>query len=640
MIFRGLTVILSAFQIAGIPFFAYAQESSKELETFTVEEIVISATRTETPYREIANSVTVIGADDIENSQQPLLLDLLRSVPTLDVVQVGGPGGQTSVFMRGANSNHTLVLIDGVEALDPISPSRAFDFAGLTPDNIERIEVLRGPQGTLYGSDAIAGVISIFTKRGNGKPRFTLSSEAGSFETYQNRLGIQGGVQHFNYSLLYSRFDNIGISAAKEADGNSEKDGYKSNAVSAKIGITPRENSSIDLFVRYLDSKSSVDNFGGLGGDDPNNTLDREEFFIRGQARSLLLQSLWEQTIGVSYTEFKRGNNNDVDDDHPESMFQSSSRGTVLKFDWQNNLYTHENNTLTFGIETEEEKGSSERTGDFPSMFTEKTARTTGLYIQDQFNAADRFYSAVGMRFDDHEKFGSHATFRFAPALFLTKNLKLKSVIGTGFKAPSLFQLFSSFGNENLDPEESTGWDIGIEQYGMNDRLTAGITYFSNDFKNLIDFDNTSFKYNNFKEAETKGVESYLIFSLPSGLRLNLSYTFTDKEDKSTGEPLIRRAKNKFNLSVSYRFSERATLQASLIEVGKRDDFFFDSNDFSTTRLELDRYMLVNLAGSYNVTNEAQVFGRVDNLFDEEYVVATGFGSYGIGAYGGIRLTF
>ena len=645
MNYRKLLFICTIVAITGIPQNTQAQDTKKdtELENYTLDEIVVSATRTATAHKELASSVTVIGSGKIENSRHNLLSDLLRAIPALDIVQVGGIGGQTSVFMRGANSNHTLVLIDGIEALDPISPTRSFDFATLSPENIERIEVLRGPHGTLYGSDAIAGVISIFTKRGSGRPGLSLSSEAGSFGTFRNSISSQGGNRLLNYSLSFSRLDVDGISAASTSDGNNEKDGFERNSFSTRLGFIPFENSSVDFIVRYLDAKSSIDNFGGISGDDPNNTLNREELFVRGQAKFFLFESNSEQTIGLSYTKFNRDNTNNFDDDHPESMEMSNLKGTLLKFDWQNNFYTHENNTVTFGVETENEIGSSDHLsvsafGSFPSTFLEKNARTTGLFIQDQFNTGNYFYSSAGIRYDKHDKFGSKVTFRIAPSLFITDNLKIKSVYGTGFKSPSLFQLYSNFGDENLSAEESKGFDIGLELYGLRNRFSAGATYFRNDFENLIDFDSGTFTYQNISEAKTEGLETFLSYIHSSGLELSVSYTYTDTEDGNTGAPLIRRAKNKFNVSSSFRLSDKSQLNATLIGIGKRDDFDFST--FPANRVVLDRYLLVNLSASHMLFGNLQLFGSINNLFDENYTVATGFDTYGIGTHGGIKVNF
>ena len=618
------------------------EEKTKEEKT---EEIVITATRIETASREVGSSITVITNQQIEERQNTTVLEVLRTVPAVDVVRSGGPGGQTSVFIRGAKSEHTLVLIDGIEMNDPITPGRSYDFANLTTDNIERIEIIRGPQSTLYGSDAIGGVINIITKRGKGKPRGFMSAEGGSFNTFTEKAGVSGGNQWANYSLGISRWDTDGISAANEKDGNHEKDGYENTSISTRLGVTPAENLDTDFILRYINAKADIDNSGGVGGDDPNNKADSEQLFLRTQARLSLFNDLWEQKLGFSLTDLDRDYRNDTDADHPSDLDRSSYDGKILKFDWQHNLYLHETNTLTLGVENEEEKGKSKyysesAWGPYSSNFKEKTARTTGYYLQDQVKLWDSWFTTLGVRLDDHSKFGSETTYRITSAYLVRQTgTKFKGTYGTGFKAPSLYQLYSpQYGDQNLDPEESTGWDIGVEQSLFDKKLILGVTYFSNEFDELIEFESGTSKYINVAETETQGVEVFASVRPIDDLTLRASYTYTDTEDKETGKDLLRRAQNKFGLDVNYQFMDKGNVNLSLVYVGKRDD-----NDYSTwpaTRVELDDYVLANLAASYDITRNIQVFGRVENFLDEDYEEVKGFGTPELSAFAGCKLSF
>ncbi|MBI4641541.1 MAG: TonB-dependent receptor [Candidatus Tectomicrobia bacterium] len=645
---RGSVTILLLIMLSAIPVLSPAQEKEKKAKDGNVEEVVITATRIETPSREVASSITVITEREIENKQKTTVLELLRSIPGLDVVQQGGPGRVASIFIRGAKVEHTLVLIDGVEVNDPISPGRAYDFANLTTDNIERIEILRGPQSTLYGSDAIGGVINIITKKGEGKPGFFISTQGGSFTTFRENAGVSGGNKRVNYSLGISRFDTNGISAASEKDGNREKDDYKNTSLSGRLGLTPTEIFGIDVFLRYIDSRFDIDNFGGVGGDDPNRRSDSRQLFFRTEARLSLFDDLWDQKLGFSLTDHDRNDNDDPDADHPLDFLRSSFSGQLLKFDWQHNFVLHETNTLTLGLETEEEKGESDfrsesAFGPFTSRFEEKTARTTGFYLQDQIKLLSSFFTTLGVRLDDHSRFGSEVTYRIAPAyLFKETGTKIKATYGTGFKAPTLFQLFSSFGNENLNPEKSRGWDIGIEQDLWEKRLTLGVTYFRNDFDNLIDFvfDPSTFEsgFENVAEAESKGIELFASIRPIDDLSIRASYTYTDTEDKSTGEELLRRPKNKFGLDLDYRFLEMGNVNLTLVYVGKRDDLDFST--FPAARVALGSYTLVNLAASYAITKNFQLFGRVENLLDDQYEEVKGFGTPGISAFAGAKVSF
>jgi vitamin B12 transporter len=609
-----------------------------------IDEIVVTATRLETAEREVGSSITVITADQIRKQQKTTVLEVLRDVPALDVVQSGGPGRETSVFIRGAKSEHTLVLVDGVEMNDPSSAGRSFDFADLTVDNIERIEVVRGPQSTLYGSDAIGGVINIITKKGTGKPSGFVSAEGGSFKTFTESAGISGGTGLINYSLGISRLDTDGISAADEKDGNHEKDGYENTTFSTRLGITPAKNFDADFILRYINAEADIDNSGGAGGDDPNNTADTRQLFLRTQARLSLFDDLWEQKIGMSLSDHHRQYDNPIDAEHPDDSDHSTYDGQVLKFDWQHNLHLHESNTLTLGVETEKEKAKSSyysesAYGPYTSTFAEESARTTGYYLQDQIRAWDAWFTTLGARLDDHSRFGTKTTYRIASSYLVRQtSTRFKGSYGTGFKAPSLYQLYSVYGDQDLDPEKSTGWDAGVEQMFYHERLTLGITYFSNDFDNLIDFDSATSKYVNVAKAESKGVETYLSAQPSDDLTLRVSYTYTDTEDKTTGKELLRRPKNKSSFDANYRFLGKGNVNLEVLCVGKRDDY--DYSSWPAARVRLGSYTLVNLAASYDIAEHIRLLGRVDNLFDKEYEEVSGYGTPGISGYAGIRLSF
>lgn len=608
------------------------------------EEIVVTATRIETASRQVGSSITVITSQQIEERQNTTVLEVLRTVPALDVIRSGGPGGQASVFIRGAQSEHTLVLIDGVEMNDPITPGRSFDFANLTTDNIERIEIIRGPQSTLYGSDAIGGVINIITKRGKGRIQGFMSAEAGSFNTFIENAGVSGGNQWGNYSLGIRHWDTDGISAANEKDHNHERDNYENTSISTRLGVTPTENFDADFILRYINANTDIDNSGGMGGDDPNNKADLEQLFLKTQARLSLFNERWEQKLGFSLTDLDRDYSNDIDWYHPLDLDLSSYEGKILRFDWQHNLYLHKTNTMTLGIENEEEKGKSKyysesAWGPYSNSFKEKTARTIGYYLQDQIKLWNSWFTTLGVRLDDHSRFGTETTYRITSAYLIHRTgTRLKGSFGTGFKAPTLYQLYSQYGEKNLDPEESIGWDIGIEQSIFHDKLSLGLTYFNNEFDDLIEFESNTSRYINVAEAETQGVEIFASIRPIDDLTFLASYTYTDTEDKETGKDLLRRAQNKFALNVNYQFMDKGNVNLNLVYVGKRDD-----SDYSTwpaTQVELDEYVLVDLAASYDITGNIQIFGRVENLLDEDYEEVKGFDTPELSAFAGCKLSF
>ncbi len=550
-----------------------------------------------------------------------------------------GRGGDTSIFIRGAKSEHTLVMIDGVEVNDPMSPGRSYNFAHLTVDNIERIEVLRGPQSTLYGSDAIGGVINIITKKGEGKPRFFLSAEGGSYTTFRETTGVSGGDKLVNYSLALSRFDTEGISAANKKDGNYERDGYENTSLSARVGLTPKENLDVDFILHYINAKTDLDNSGGVGGDDPNYVQNTKQFLFRPQIGLSLFDNRWIQRLGFSITEHDRDYKNKKDPQHPSEFVEGHYDGLLLKFDWQHNIQFYKTNTLTCGFEFEEEEGESKWEDQWGlSIFPKKTANTKGYYIQDQIKLWDRFFGTIGIRVDDHSRFGTETTYRIAPAYLIKETgTKIKGTFGTGFKAPTLYQLFVPlYGDKNLKPEKSEGWDFGLEQEFFKTRVSLGATFFRNNFKDLIDFDYATSRYVNIGRAKTEGIEVFASVRPIDDLTTRLNYTYTDTEDKRTKENLLRRPKNKFSLDLNYRFLNKGNINLGVIYVGKRDDIDPSTYD----RVRVDQYTLVNLSTSYNITKNLQAFGRVENLFDKEYEEVKGYGTPGLSVFGGMKLSF
>lgn len=619
----------------------YAEE-----KTITLEEVVVTATRIEEPVEEVASSVTVITKKDIESKKAGTVLEVLKSVPGLDISQSGGPGQLTDIFIRGAKTEHTLIMIDGVEMNDPMSPGRSFDLSHLTVDNIEQIEIVRGPQSTLYGSDAIGGVINIITKKGEGKPKFFISGEGGTYNTFREAAGLNGGTKLVNYSLGISHLNTEGLSAANEKYGNTEKDGYENTSISARVGVTHSDCLDIDFIVRYIDAETDLDTKGGMGGDDPNYVSRSKQLFLRTQGSLLLFNGLWEQKIGLSFSNQDRDYLDDKDAQHPDDSSKGLYNSKMWKVDWQHNLYLHKTNTLTTGIEYEEERGESEYSwesawGPNESLFPEKSANIKGAYIQDKIVLYESLFTTLGIRVDDHSRFGSEITYRIAPAYLLKKtNTKIKTTYGTGFKAPSLYQLYAPatewgpIGNENLKPEKSKGWDAGIEQYLFQNRLTLGAAYFWNDFEDLIDFDWDK-GYINIAKAQTKGAEIFASARPLEDLTIRASYTYTDTQDKETGQRLLRRPLNKGSLNLNYIFLEKGSVNVDIIYVGKQDDMDPDTYE----RVKAGDYTLINLAASYDITKNIQVFSRIDNLFNQDYEEVKGYGTPKFSIFGGIKIS-
>jgi len=611
-------------------------------ESLTHEVVVTATRRAEAVRDEVGSSLTVIPAEEIARRQYRTVAEALRGVPGMDLVQSGGAGGNAVAFIRGANSEHTLVLIDGVEANNPITPNRAFNFSDLSIENVERIEIVRGPQSTLYGSDALGGVINIITRRGAGAARGSVSLEGGSYSTFTERAGVSGGDDRLSYSLGVFRQDSASISAANARDGNTEHDGFENTAFSARLEGELADPLSLELVSRYNTSRSDIDNGGGIGGDDPNRIFLQDQLFLRSGARARLFGGVWQQRWGFSFSDQTFEDNNDPDELHPTDRLRSEYDSQRFKFDLVNELALAPEHTLVLGAEYEREEGdsrysSSSSWGSFSELFAEEDAHNTGWFSELRTGLGNRFDLTAGVRLDDHSFGDVETTWRVSPVIAIPETgSRVRGAIGTGFKAPSLYQRFSAYGSTELEAEESFGWDAGIEQEMFSEDLLLTATWFSNDFDNLITFDPVTYLYDNIADATSAGVEVGAAWQVHRELALRGTFTWTDTEDAATGEELLRRAREKATIEARWQASSRLSLTAAGLLVGNREDL-----DYSTgapTRVTLGRYLVWSLAGEYRLSDYITIFSRLENLFDKEYEEIAGFGTPGFGAYGGVSV--
>ena len=614
--------------------FSGSKQNPRELH----DSIVVTANRIATPLREIGSSVTVITRAEIENSQAVMITDILRNVPGLDVVQSGGTGTLTSLFLRGANSHHTLVLLDGISLNDPSSPNNAADLSNLRTENISRIEILRGPQSVLYGPEAIGGVVQLFTKTGSENRKLSFSSETGSFKTLNFNGFLSGSHEKLSYSLSAAYLNTDGISAADQDDGATENDGYRNSQLSSRLDFDLSEALSLRLTGRYTDSESELDKTSGIL-DDPNYVTDQKEQQYGAQLVHQKRGSPWKQQFNISFSDIERTTIDGFDSDHPTDSQITLSTGERIGFSWQGSIEISKKNALTIGAETELSSFSSDlffrsSFGDFISIIGGEHAWSRGVYVFDQAQIGERLFLTAGARLDKHKQFDTTVTYRVTAAYLFDKiRAKLRAVIGTGYKAPSIFQLYhpSPFiGNPDLLPEKSQSWEIGAEHEFAAELLTFSITYFDNDFEDLIQ------GTVNVARASSHGIETSLELRSHQ-FRTRLDYTYTGSEDKTTGEELIRRPAQKLVLVTSYQPNQSLTLQMTARYVGDRDDL--DFRQFPAPRVTLKSYTVVNLAATYVFSQYLQLTGRIDNLFDKDYQEVLTYGNIPLSAHAGIRVS-
>ncbi|MDP8217559.1 MAG: TonB-dependent receptor [Candidatus Theseobacter exili] len=619
---------------------AYAEIIGSE----RIEPIVITATLSETPVSKIANSVTVFDSKQIASMNVQTVADVIRFAPGIDIVANGGPGQPVSAFIRGAKSEQTLVMIDGVEINDPSTPSRSCDLANITLENVERIEIIRGPQSPLFGSDAIGGVINIITKRADGRYRANIAAEGGSFTTHIVNGYSSGMTDIADFSAGFSWIDTDGFSAASEDTGNIENDRYKNLSFTGNGHFYSTDILSFGTILRIQDSETDLDKFGSTGGDDPNYKSDIRQIFWGANGTLFLLDDRWKQNIFFSIADHKR----ELKDSPDESSMDSSHgkyNGKIWSLNWRNFFDFIDYNKIIAGIEYQKENADSTYISDsggfiYEDNFQASSAYTASYYLQDQLNYNEIFFGTVGLRVDDHERFGAETTYRISPGLLIEKTgTSLKGSYSTGFKAPSLYQLFSPiYGNTDLGPEKTNSWEAGLVQSLFSQKVSVGLTYFKQEFKNMIDYEFSSSKYINIAKAESRGIELSANCNLINNLNLGAAYTYMKAEDLSDSTELLRRPKNKFSINANYTFLEKWDFYAGIIYVGERLDMNFSS--YPSSLITLDSYTLVNLSLSWRASEHIRLYGRIDNVFDEDYQEVYGYGTPGVAAYGGIKISY
>lgn len=629
-------VLLTA---AALPPSAFAQSALETLDGsagIVLAPVSVTANRVPTPSRAVGSALSVISGQELEDRQIRLVSDALREVPGLAVSRAGPAGGMTQLRIRGSEDNQVLVLIDGIEVNDPSGGSQ-FDFAHLLAFDVERIEVLRGPQSALYGSDAIGGVVNIVTRDGEGAPLVSGAVEGGSFKTLAANASVSGGGERYRFLASGSGFRTEGFSNAAEWRGNDERDGYRNGTGFAKFGFSPTDYLDFDLIGRYTEFTAETDGFAE-GAVDSDDETEGEHLFGRAQAKLKLLDGRWEHIVGMGYTDYRR-------DYLSGGTVTSAYEGSKTKLDYQTNVFLETPDVLdadhivTLVLEREEENVVS--TSAFSHL--DRSIASTGYVGQYQLGLLDRLFLTGSVRFDRNDFFDDATTYRLTGAYtFDGTGTKIRASYGTGVKNPTMFELYGYSqdyqGNPNLKPEHGKGWDMGIEQPFWNGKAVLDITYFNQRITDLIQGSGTT-SINLSGESKIDGAEIGLTVAPVEDLMLRAAYTFTDGED-ATGTDLIRRPRHMASLNVNYTFlDDKAQANLGIVYNGTQKDWAWD-NLFNRYDVDLAAYSLVNLAASYQVTETAQIYGRVDNLFDKRYEEVWTYGSAGRAAYAGLRVGF
>lgn len=606
----------------------------------TAPTVYVTALRTPVPINQVASSVTVITHEEIEQQNKPTVTELLREVPGVAVGNNGGPNQPTSLFLRGTNSRHVLVVMDGVVMNDPSDPSDRFDFSNLTTDNIERIEVLRGPQSTLYGSQAIGGVIAITSKLGKGAPRTHAFAEYGSYNTRKVGVGNSGEIGNTAYSFQASEFHSSGQSSLSKKNGGFEKDGNQIYTLSGNVASRLSEIFTFKWNGRYNHSYTDTDSPGVFSFMAPRPADDHAAHNLTRQANSRvagelkLFDGVWTQEAGLSIL---RVNRDAITSYYDAMLFDSPFGrqqyiGTRQKFDWIHNVQASKDHMITFGTEVSKDAFKTE-------SLSEVDVWNTGYFIDDKIALWQDLYLNGSARIDEHQTFGRQFTWKVAPAYHISDTgTTLKFTYGTGFKSPSLAELFlPGTGNPDVMPETTKGWDMGFEQVLLNNKITFGSTFFRNDITNLLS-NSSVYPYPsiNIGKVRTQGVETTFNYLPDVDWKLFASHTYTLSQDRASDKDLLRRPRHQLTGGAVYQYNADG-------DIGVRARYSSlrrDGDIITFAPVYVKSFTTIDLTTNYRLNPTVSLYGRVDNLLDKEYEEVAGYTQPGLSGFVGIKANF
>lgn len=628
--FAKTAILLS---LISIHFFNYATGE-------VTDTVSVTASRTSTNLMSSGTSFSVLDRQAIINSNANSLVDLLRTVPGLQVNQQGSRGAIAQVRMRGAEANQILVLINGIEANDPAQGSE-FNFAHLTTEQIQRVEVVRGPQSALWGSDALAGVISISTiPSGEQASSLTAGAETGSFATTNSNIAWQHmGDTKVNASLSHLNTDGTNI-----ARNGSEKDGYENTSLDFSASRQITTNANLSGSLRYVDSSTDFDDIPfstGLPADADNST-DSEQIYGRISLRLNSFEDRYQQRFSISRTD----TDNETD---TGTAINSIVRGTRDQIQYQGNIL-RDAHTLSIVAEYEEE--TFEQRGEafsFGDPNKDIDIDSIGIALEYRYAGNDWNLSA-SIRQDNNSDFDDANSYRLTAAWQSPINaLSLFGSVGQANKNPTFSERFGTFdtfqGNPNLVPEESQAWEVGFRHVAWNGNLLTSISYFDATLENEIngfvfDANTSAFTAENIDgESKRQGFEAEVDWDISDRFSLRGSYTYTDSTTENTaGKEIdeIRRPRHIAALVGNYA-RQKTNLNMSITYNGEQDDTFFPPFPAPQEQVVLDSFILINVAINHQLTDTIALTARIDNLLDEDYEEVFGFTPAGIGAYAGVR---
>lgn len=580
-----------------------------------MDEIVVTAFRLPTDIEKTGTSIWLLGEEEIKERGFVYLTDALMSVPGVTINQNGAFGGQATARIRGASSGQTLVLLDGIVINENSTPGGGFDFGTIELNDIERVEVLKGSQSTLWGTDAIGGVINIVSKAPGQALSGEIGTRFGSFGTTEIRGAVSAGNEIADIRINLSDASSDGISKADEDDGNPEEDSYDARTISAVVGFNLPGDSRLQINHRETETESEYDSFGVATGVEDGDELSEVETTTT-QARLTVPAFEGRLTNTFVYAESET-----IRDNFTAGVFSFGSEGERDVFQYQGTYQINDNQQLSIGYEDE----SAEANGEDSDI--------DGVYALYQISPTDTVTLSMGLRRDDHSEFGSETVGRISAAWSVTPALNLHASWGEGFKAPTIFQTtFFCCGatapNPDLVAETSDSYEIGFN-WRFNDRGQLAMTYFDQEVENQIDFSFAVGGYENIAEVDSKGLELATSYQWSDSVSSSLNLTYIDAEDIN-GDELVRIPDLTGDLSLTWQIAP--TIKSSLAVVYNGDE--------EDSRGTVDSWTRVDLSGVWRPAESLEVLARIENLTDRDYQQIFGYGAPERSAYLGLNYYF
>jgi len=600
------------------------------------EEVIVTAVRAPTPINQVASSITVLDKAVIEASQQYTVSDLIVRTPGVTASRTGGFGTTTGIRIRGAESDQTVVVIDGVKLNDPSAPGGGYDFGDLFIGDAAQIEILRGPQSTLWGSQAIGGVINIVTQLPKAGFQGAGEAEGGSRGTASAKANVGGSQNGISWELAGNAFRTDGISAIAPEFGGHERDGYRHYGTSGRILADLGDDVSLDLRGYWSHGKVGLDS--SFGPPDVADYQKSTNWTGYAGLNFTLFDGAFRNRVGVTHDQIDRDNVDPTIASGDDRTFIAHGRNDHVEY--QGSLAFAKGWEAIFGAEHEHSRFSA-ISPQFQSDPDRGNVSIDSVYGQINGSLVDHLTLTGGVRYDHHEAYGGH-TLLSGGAVWSSGGTTIRASYGEGFKAPTLYQLYSAYGNLALDPERAHGWDAGVEQK-LGRHVTASLTWFDRDTRNQIIFassppraDRPFGYYQNVAKANAHGIEAAAAARFGS-FTVDANYTWTDAEDRSAsatyGNALIRRPHDTANADLIYAWAFGLTTTVAVTHASHA----FEN---SANTIRLDGYTLVDFRAEQPIGHGLSLFGRVENIGNKHYQAAYRYGTLGRSVYGGIRAKF